>query len=56
MENHHVMVPPLTGRPVEQGVCEQCATTMELKKNVRTCFHRKFNLGFYFTVLFFFNA
>ena len=26
---------------------------MELKKNVRTCFHRKFNLGFYFTVLFF---
>lgn len=34
----------------------QCATTVELKKNVRTCFHRKFNLGFYFTALFFFNA
>lgn len=53
MENHHVMVPPDRSSYWTGCRCEQCATTRELKKNVRTCFHRKFNLGFYFTVLFF---
>ena len=56
MKNHHAVVLPPTGRPIQQGVDGTVCDYRGTQENVRTCFHRKFNLGFYFTALFFFNA
>lgn len=56
MENHHVIVPPLTGRPIKQGVD---VNSVRLPWNSRKTWELAFieNLTLAFTLLyFFFNA